>query len=53
MRAFIAAAAAINVKGDGYYTVFESGKDHAAESTGYERVVTPRFAADSDDIFMR
>ena len=53
MKAFIAAAAAINIKGDGYYTVFESGKDSAAESTGYERVVPTRFSTGDDDIFMR
>ena len=53
MKAFIAAAAAINIKGDGYYTVFESGKDTAAESTGYQRVVPARFSSGADDIFMR
>ena len=49
MKAFIAAASAINLHGD-YYTVFESGKAGAQE---YERVVPVRFATGDDDIFMR
>merc|ERR1711990_461709 len=39
----------VQLKGD-YYTVADDGK---AMNGAYERVTTPRFAADSDDIFMR
>merc|ERR1719502_528015 len=37
----------VNYSAKDYFTVF----DH--DSTTYERVTTPRFSADSDDIFMR
>ena len=50
MKAFIALTAAINIRGDGYYTVFESGK---AGGQPYERVVPAKFATGDDDIFMR
>ena len=64
MKAFIAAAAAINIdsksKGasvDGYYSVWESGKDDegfkVSPSTGYMRVVPTVFTTGTDDIFMR
>merc|ERR1719329_1997854 len=46
IAALIGLAATVKVDKD-YFTVF----DH--ESTYYERVTTPRFSADSDDIFMR
>ena len=52
VAAFIGVAAALKMEGvhdasPKYYTPF----DH--EATYYERVTTPRFSADSDDIFMR
>ena len=46
VAALIGAVAAVQVDKD-YFTPF----DH--ESTYYERVTTPRFSADTDDIFMR
>merc|ERR1719311_1886320 len=46
IAALIGLAASVKVDKD-YFTVF----DH--ESTYYERVTTPRFSADTDDIFMR
>merc|ERR1719515_259067 len=45
IAALIGLAATVEVKD--YFTVF----DH--DSTYYERVTTPRFSADTDDIFMR
>merc|ERR1719327_291223 len=48
--ALLGAVAAVKVEKDAvpkYYTPF----DH--EATYYERVTTPRFSADTDDIFMR
>jgi len=42
-----------NVQLDKWYTTFDEAKDDGAENIGYNRVVTPRFSADSDDIFMR
>ena len=45
VAALVGIAASVEVKD--YFTPF----DH--ESTYYERVTTPRFSADSDDIFMR
>lgn len=52
IAAFIGLVSAAQVEGDStpvpaYYTPF----DH--EATYYERVTTPRFSADTDDIFMR
>lgn len=38
---------AVNIQSEDYFTVFDD-KAHY-----YERVTTPRFAGDSDDIFMR
>merc|ERR1719380_528807 len=46
VAAFIGLATAVQVE-KAYFTPF----DH--DSTYYERVTTPRFSADSDDIFMR
>merc|ERR1711934_952116 len=47
-------AASMTVEGDPTppYNAWESIKD-GAEDGKYERVVTPHFSADSDDIFMR
>ena len=47
-------AASITVEGDPTppYNAWESVKDGASEGK-YERVVTPHFSADDDDIFMR
>lgn len=43
----LVAVQAVAVKESDYFTV----QDH--ESHYYDRVTTPRFASDSDDIFMR
>ena len=47
--ALLATAAAVQVDKDWYHQ-WESGKEY---NGAYERVVTPRFSSDSDDIFMR
>ena len=47
VAAFLGLATAVQLENKDYFTVF----DH--ESTYYERAVTPRFSADTDDIFMR
>ena len=43
----LVAVQAVNLKADDYFTVFDD-KAHY-----YERVTTPRFSGDGDDIFMR
>merc|ERR1712227_313006 len=52
--ALLGLAASIEIKGDPTppYNAWESVKD-GAEDGKYERVITPHFSADSDDIFMR
>lgn len=38
---------------DKWYTVFDADSNPDVDDHGYQRATTPRFSADSDDVFMR
>ena len=51
--ALVASATAINLNGDKKPVVYQPGQSGKLGGGVYDRVTPPRFAADSDDIFMR